>query len=126
MYNTKYVIAGLVVFLALFTSPFWLNMGKASYQRPELALPADAKECIEPVDYMRAEHMQILDTWRDQALREGKRTYVATDGKVWNVSLQNTCMKCHANKADFCDKCHTTNSVNVYCWDCHVEPKGNQ
>ncbi|MFV0350078.1 MAG: sulfate reduction electron transfer complex DsrMKJOP subunit DsrJ [Halodesulfovibrio sp.] len=128
MYNTKYVLPGLLIFLALFTSPFWAGkvFGTASYERPKLALPAGEKECIEPVEFMRTEHMQILDTWRDQALREGKRTYVASNGKVWNISLQNTCMKCHTNKAEFCDKCHTSNSVTPYCWDCHVEPKGNR
>lgn len=126
MYNTKYVLLGLIVFLGLFTAPFWANMGSATYERPKLALPADEKECIEPVEYMRAEHMHILDVWRDEALREGKRTYVASNGKVWTVSLQNTCLKCHTNKAEFCDKCHDSNSVSPYCWDCHVEPKGNQ
>ncbi len=126
MYNTKYVLLGLIVFLGLFTSPFWANLGSASYERPKLALPADQKECIESAEYMRAEHMQLLNVWRDEALREGKRSYVASNGKVWTISLQNTCMKCHTNKAEFCDKCHNSNSVNPYCWDCHVEPKGNQ
>ncbi len=126
MYNTKYIIPGIIIFLVLFTSPFWTNLGSSSYERPKLALPAGEKECIEPVEYMRAEHMTLLDTWRDEALREGKRTYVASNGKVWTISLQNTCMSCHANKAEFCDKCHDSNSVSPYCWDCHVEPKGNE
>ncbi|MEG6506529.1 sulfate reduction electron transfer complex DsrMKJOP subunit DsrJ [Nitratidesulfovibrio sp. 1201_IL3209] len=126
MYNGKYIIPGIVIFVGLFTFPFWSNLLTPKYERPQLALPAGQKECIEPAEYMRAEHMHILDVWRDQALREGKRAYVASNGKVWDISLQNTCMKCHANKADFCDKCHNTNSVSPYCWDCHVAPRGNQ
>lgn len=126
MYNGKYIIPGIVVFVGLFTFPFWSNLLTPVYERPQLALPADQKECIEPVAYMRAEHMYLLDMWRDQALREGKRAYVASNGKVWDISLQNTCMKCHANMADFCDKCHNSNSVTPYCWDCHVAPRGNQ
>lgn len=125
MYNTKYVLPGLLIFLAVFTFPFWGSVGADEYKRPELALPIDQKECIEPVEYMRAYHMDLLDTWRDQALREGKRTYTASNGKVWSASLQNTCMECHTNKEEFCDKCHVTNSVTPYCWDCHVAPKGN-
>jgi hypothetical protein len=39
------------------------------------------------------------------------------------MSLQNTCMQCHPNKAEFCDRCHNYASVKPYCWDCHVEPK---
>ncbi|MBG3877126.1 MULTISPECIES: sulfate reduction electron transfer complex DsrMKJOP subunit DsrJ [Nitratidesulfovibrio] len=126
MYNGKYIIPGIVIFVGLFTFPFWSNLLTPKYERPQLAMPADQKECIEPAEYMRAEHMHILDVWRDQALREGKRAYVASNGKVWDISLQNTCMKCHANKADFCDKCHNSNSVSPYCWDCHVAPRGNQ
>jgi hypothetical protein len=89
-----------------------------------MATPGAA--CIESTEFMRAEHMQILDSWRDMALREGKREYVASNGGVWTISLQNTCMQCHVNKVDFCDKCHNSNSVNPYCWDCHVAPKGNR
>ncbi len=146
MYNAKYIWPGVILFLALFTAPFWLNFGSGKYDYPEVAVPkakaADEKAwaaepqaerlsepgtaCIEPKEYMRAEHMQILNTWRDQALREEKREYTSTNGAKWEVSLQNTCMKCHANKAEFCDKCHNSNSVDPYCWDCHVAPKGNE
>ena len=126
MYNAKFIWPGIILFLGLFTLPFWLNSGTPEYKRPELALPANEKECIEPAAYMRAEHMQLLNTWRDMALREEKREYVASNNKVWEVSLQNTCMKCHTNYKDFCDKCHVSNSVSPYCWDCHVLPKGNE
>ena len=126
MYNGKYIIPGIVIFVGLFTFPFWSNLLTPKSERPLIALPAGETECIEPVGYMRAEHMHILNLWRDEALREGKRLYVASNGKQWEISLQNTCMKCHANKADFCDKCHNSNSVSPYCWDCHVAPRGNQ
>ena len=126
MYNAKFIVPGIVIFLGLFTIPFWSNIGSSTYDRPKLALPATEKECIEPREFMAAQHMQLLDHWRDMALREEKREYVASNGKVWTISLQNTCMSCHADKAGFCDKCHDSNSVSPYCWDCHVAPKGNQ
>ncbi|MDL2207427.1 sulfate reduction electron transfer complex DsrMKJOP subunit DsrJ [Desulfovibrio sp. OttesenSCG-928-M16] len=126
MYNAKYIWPGILVFVVLFTAPFWLNIGGSDYERPVVALPVAEKECVEPREYMAAEHMQLLDTWRDMALREEKREYVATSGKAWEISLQNTCMKCHTNKVDFCDKCHDSNSVDPYCWDCHLEPRGNK
>ncbi len=126
MYNSKYVIPGLIVLVAAFTAPFWLNALSSAYERPALALPTEYKECVETRDYMRAEHMHILNQWRDMALREGKREYVSSTGTRVEINLQNTCMKCHVNKADFCDKCHNSNSVSPYCWDCHVEPRGNQ
>ncbi len=124
MYNAKYIWAGIVIFLGLFTIPFWYNIGAPKYSRPEVALPVAEKECVESREFMAANHMQLLNEWRDSALRDDKRVYVSSTGKEWTISLQNTCLKCHSNKADFCDKCHATNSVDPYCWDCHVAPKG--
>lgn len=126
MYNAKYVIAGIIVFVAIFSSPFWMGAFSGSYSRPDVVLPKDKKECVEPVEYMRAEHMQLLNTWRDEALRKENREYVASNGKKWEISLQNTCMKCHNDASQFCDKCHVSNSVYPYCWTCHVLPRGNK
>ena len=126
MYNAKYIIPGIIVFLALCLFPFWYNFGTQAYVRPALVLPEDEKECVEPVEYMRTDHMLLLTDWRDMALREGLRSYTATDGRKWTVSLQNTCMNCHNDKAGFCDACHNDNNVVPDCWDCHVEPKEGQ
>ena len=133
MYNAKFVIPGIIVFAGLFTAPFWINMLSSGYEAVEVELPTEPvtffgeerSQCVEPREWMAANHMELLIEWRDQALREGKRIYVASDGKKWETSLQNTCMACHSNKAEFCDKCHNANSVNPYCWDCHVVPQGN-
>lgn len=127
MYNAKYIIPGLLVFAGIITLPIWINLCSTKYEYPAVALPAGPgmDTCIEDTIWMRANHMGLLIDWRDRALRESKRVYVAGDGRQWETSLQNTCMSCHANKAEFCDKCHDTNSVNPYCWDCHVIPQGN-
>ncbi len=125
MYNKKAVIAGIVVFLVICTAPFWTNFG-AKYSKPEVALPADSNECVESAAFMRAEHMQLLNEWRDQALRNDNRVYVSSTGKKWEISLQNTCLKCHSDYEQFCDKCHVTNNVDPYCWTCHILPKGSK
>ncbi len=126
MHNAKYIVPGIIVFIVLATLPFWWNVFQPAYEPPTVALPADKKECIEPVDVMRAEHFVILDVWRDAVVRDGARMWTASDGEVWNMSLQNTCMDCHTNKEEFCDTCHASNGVDPYCWDCHVAPRGNQ
>ena len=123
IHNAKYVIPGIIVFVAAVTFPFWFNLASPAYVRPALALPADQKECVETVEFMRAEHMQLLSDWRDKALREGLRSYTSSNGTVWEISLQNTCMSCHTDREKFCDACHTSNSVAPYCWDCHIEPE---
>ncbi len=118
------IIIGLVIFIGALCAPFAASMMSKEYKQPELKLPAGEKECIESKEFMRTKHMELLDQWRDWALRDGKRTYTNHAGKEFTISLQNTCMKCHNNKADFCDKCHADAGVTPYCWDCHIQPEG--
>ena len=121
------IIAGLIVFLCLITFPVWYNVvgGKSAY-KPELKIISKEKQCVESTKYMRSQHMQLLNDWRNSVVREGNRTYVALDGKKYNMSLSNTCMNCHSNKADFCDKCHNYLGVTPTCWKCHIAPEKNK
>lgn len=118
------IIVGLVIFIGMLTAPFAVGTMTKVYKQPELKLPANEKKCVESLEFMRTEHMQLLNEWRDYALRDGKRIYTNHEGKEFVISLQNTCMKCHNNKADFCDKCHADAGVSPYCWDCHIQPEG--
>ena len=123
MYNAKAVIIGIVIFVAVFSSPFWTSWIGQDYTKTGVVLPAGEKQCIEDTEFMRAQHMRLLDEWRDQALREENRVYEsALNGKKWVISLQNTCLKCHSNYTEFCEKCHVANSVYPYCWTCHIIP----
>lgn len=129
MYDGWKVVLGLIVFLIIVTIPFTLSIGRPHIKpEPSIDTPEiqkmEIKQCIEPKQYMREMHIRILDSWKDYATREGKRVYVATDGKTYTISLQNTCMRCHSNKDKFCDECHTYAGVKPYCWDCHIEPVG--
>lgn len=126
LYNAKAVYAGIAAFLVICSSPFWAGIGSSDYKKPEVTLPKDAKECVESAAFMKAEHMQLLNEWRDMALRADTRAYVSSTGKTWAISLQNTCLKCHNDYEQFCDKCHKTNNVDPYCWTCHVLPKGSK
>ncbi len=125
LYDAGKIIAGLVIFAAFFTVPFWYGGGKTS-EMPKLELTAQARQagqCVEPKERMRQDHMQLLDDWRDAAVRDGNRTYTSSTGKSYTVSLQNTCMDCHSNKDKFCDRCHGYMGVSkLYCWDCHLDP----
>ena len=123
MNDKKWITAGIVVFIVAASFPFWFNMGKAA-PAPELEYTAKAKaakECVRSKEYMAAEHMQLLDLWREQVVRSAKREYVNPEGKTYNMSLSNTCLDCHSNKAEFCDRCHNYASVTPYCWDCHID-----
>jgi hypothetical protein len=127
MKDKNKILAGLGIFIAAITLPFWFNMGKAA-PAPQLELTAKAKEaktCVMPTAYMTTEHMQLLDVWRHNVVRNEMRTFVNAEGKQFDMSLSNTCLDCHSNKAEFCDRCHNYASVRPYCWDCHIDnPKG--
>ena len=127
MYNGNKIGVGLIIFLCIMTFPVWYNIvgGKAAYS-PELKIETDEKDCVESAEYMRTEHMKLLDEWRDAVVRENNRTHVTHNGKEFNMSLSNTCLNCHANKADFCDKCHNYLEVEPTCWNCHVVPEENK
>lgn len=131
MHDANKIIPFLIIFIAIAAFPFYYNMGKVSARpEPKLDTPAiqelTEKQCVESKEFMRANHMQLLNQWRDAVVREGKDIYTSSNGKKYNMSLQNTCMKCHSNKAEFCDRCHKYASVKPYCWDCHIAPKGRK
>ncbi|MDL1955840.1 MAG: sulfate reduction electron transfer complex DsrMKJOP subunit DsrJ [Candidatus Desulfofervidus auxilii] len=125
MYDGGKILTGLVIGIALLTFPLWYNLGKAAkVAEPKLTPKAEqAKYCVEPKEYMVAEHMALLDKWRNWVVRDGYRVYVGFNGKEYDMSLQNTCMDCHSNKKKFCDECHNYAGVKPYCWTCHLEPK---
>ncbi|NLB53227.1 MAG: sulfate reduction electron transfer complex DsrMKJOP subunit DsrJ [Syntrophomonadaceae bacterium] len=129
MYNSKKIITGLIIFALIITAPFLLNIGRAN-EIPELSLDTpmidqmDDKHCIESVEFMRTEHPQLLDDWRDQAVREGNTVYISGSGDAYEMSLENSCLQCHSNREQFCDSCHTYTAVQPYCWDCHDAGKG--
>lgn len=121
------IVFGLVIFLALVSFPIWFSatQGRTDY-RPELEYPVGETSCVESKEYMRSDHMDLLNEWRNSVVREGVRSYTSTEAHhtEYDMSLQNTCMKCHANKANFCDRCHDYVGVSPKCWECHVEPRG--
>jgi hypothetical protein len=129
MNDKKWIVLGLIIFVGLFSFPLWYNIGKAA-PAPKVVLTEKAKaagECVMSKAYMTTEHMQLLDLWRHSVVRNAKREFVNPEGKRFNMSLSNTCLDCHSNKAEFCDRCHNYASVRPYCWQCHLDtPKGEE
>jgi len=137
MYDSGKVVTGIIVFVGVVTFPLWYSFAAGDpSRRPELQKPQG--QCVESTDYMRAFHMDLLNQWRDDAVREGKRVYASPDGRKHWISLSydgqvhnnavasKSCMDCHSSKEKFCDECHDYVGVTPYCWDCHIEPKGDR
>jgi hypothetical protein len=125
MHDGGKIIAGLVAFLALVTFPLWFTLANGRGAPPTLAKPVRGEHCVEATTYMRSQHMDLLNVWRDAVVREDLRTHASRDfpGESHEMSLTNTCLSCHADKTQFCDQCHNYLGVSPYCWDCHVDPK---
>jgi hypothetical protein len=121
------ILVGLAVFLALVTFPVWYNLFAGQPPAPpEPKLPIGGGQCVQDTATMRTDHMALLMEWRDDAVRSNDRIFTTSDGRRYYKSLSATCMSCHAEKSEFCDKCHNYAAVSPYCWDCHVEPTGGQ
>lgn len=126
MHDGWKIVAGLAVFVLLATSPLVYNAVSADQaSAPELVDPPNgARQCVEDAAWMRSSHMDLLNDWRDAVVRDGRRDYTSgLTGAVHDMSLSRTCVGCHSNKDEFCDRCHTYMAVAPYCWDCHVEPE---
>jgi len=123
------ILIGLAVFVVLVTFPFWGRLAAAGEPHPgrgELSYPDPSKAtaCVEDSAWMTANHMNLLNDWRDQAVREGITEYRSTGGQTWTISLTGTCLDCHDNRDDFCTRCHDYADVAPTCWECHTTPGG--
>lgn len=125
------IVFGLAVFVILVTFPFWSRVaasGESQTRLPELDYPTDETACVEDTPFMTANHMDLLNQWRDDLVRDGIQEYTATSGgnagQVYEMSLTKTCLDCHESRDDFCTRCHDYANVTPTCWECHTTPGG--
>ncbi len=82
------IYSGLLIFLGLITFPVWHDLAAGTTSRgPEPILPAQEKQCVAPLSYMRTSHMHLLMDWRDSVVRHGVHSYKAFNGKTYRMSL---------------------------------------
>ncbi|HRY38480.1 MAG TPA: sulfate reduction electron transfer complex DsrMKJOP subunit DsrJ, partial [Smithellaceae bacterium] len=121
------IILGLGIFVVGVTFPIWYGTIKST-PAPVLSLDTPVinsmqnKKCVEDTAFMRGNHMKMLDVWRDEVVRKGQRKYTAKDGRKYEKSLTGTCIQCHSNKEQFCDRCHNYVGAKPTCFSCHVVP----
>ena len=84
---------------------------------------ASLDRCVEPTEYMRKNHMEVLLHQRDLTVHQGIRTE--------RHSLVG-CIDCHAGKDEqgrfvsvdakgqFCGGCHEVTAVDIDCFQCHA------
>lgn len=84
---------------------------------------ANEKSCVEPTDFMRRNHMEVIKHQRDETVHGGIRST--------KHSLAG-CIACHGAKGptgdllpvndekQFCGACHDFAAVRLNCFDCHA------
>jgi hypothetical protein len=84
---------------------------------------ANEERCVEPTDFMRRNHMEVIKHQRDETVHGGIRST--------KHSLAG-CIECHASYGDdgapvpvdhdeqFCGACHAFAAVRLNCFDCHA------
>ena len=123
------ILIGLFLFVILVTYPFWgrlVSPEGAAAARPELVYPDSSKGpfCVEDTPYMTSNHMDLLNRWRDDLVRDGITEWVSSSGKTYFPSLTKTCLGCHDDRDGFCTRCHDYANVTPTCWECHTTPGG--
>ncbi len=85
--------------------------------------PAKGIQCVEPVEIIRRQHMDMLDHQRDETVHGGIR------GKKHSLV---GCIDCHAQtdaageaipidaEGQFCESCHRYAAVTIDCFSCHA------
>lgn len=84
---------------------------------------AGLKACVEPTEYMRRNHMELIEHQRDATVHEGIR------GTKYSLA---GCIECHVSRGpegnpvpvnsahQFCNACHVYAAVDLNCFDCHA------
>ena len=117
------ILLGYGLFVVFFTFPLWRAAAVGSSASMPRLQSSPAGQCVEPVEQMRAAHMDMLFQWRKDAVRHNNLSFVAFNGKVYSKSLDGTCLSCH-DKQQFCDRCHAYSGVSgPGCWNCHNDPR---
>lgn len=115
-YSTNYVISSSTLCQSCH------GTGKVGYIPEEERITTEAEQGILTVNEERDRHKDLLDDWKKSVVRQGNTIYVASDGQEYKMSL-TTCLKCHPNKPEFCDQCHSYVKVRPNCWNCHNLPE---
>jgi hypothetical protein len=89
---------------------------------------AQLENCVEPTEYMRRNHMEVIRHQRDTTVYGGIRST--------KHSLAG-CVECHVGydadhkpvdidgKGQFCAQCHSYAAITLNCFDCHATiPEG--
>jgi predicted CXXCH cytochrome family protein len=112
----------LLVTVVNATEPESSSLGQVILPSPEL--PTDAKQCVEPAEVMRRDHMKFLMHQRDETVIDGIRSnkYSLTGCVNCHAQANNDGQKVRAEDPEyFCTECHVYTAVRIDCFECHSD-----
>lgn len=93
--------------------------------KPTITNAVKGEQCVEDADFMRRNHMKLLNHQRDKTVIEGVRTKKHSLKECINCHASETTGSVAAAKDDFCVSCHSYAAVKIDCFDCHsTKPQG--
>jgi hypothetical protein len=129
MHDRGKVLIGIAIFLVIVLFPIWFSLAGGGLGKLPESFPnpkAEGKSCVRDKKFMRESHMELLNDWRDEVVRDGNRDEIVIDGVPWKKSLTRTCLTCHGGEKygydKFCNACHTHAGVSPNCYECHNIP----
>lgn len=113
--NIPIAIPVVIILLPLVYSLAGYVLARGSRDsQPFLQMPEERHEyCVRDAEYMRFHHWELLQSVRDEVVRQGKTADVTFDG----------CRVCHNDRARFCNECHDAANVRPDCFTCHYYPE---
>jgi len=96
-----------------------LSSAHAAAPKPVIEKAAKGEQCVEDTNYMRRNHMKVLNHHRDKTVIEGIRTKQHSLKECINCHASEKTGSVAASKENFCVSCHTYASVKIDCFDCH-------
>lgn len=113
-------LLAIAAVLLLTTSKLWLGSAVA---QPEIPPATKGEQCVAETDFMRKNHMKMLNHQRDETVIDGVR------GNPYSLV---GCVDCHAQRdagnkpvridaeGQFCETCHAFAAVKIDCFSCHA------
>lgn len=84
---------------------------------------AGLRSCVEPTEFMRREHMELIQHQRDATVHQGIRStkHSLAECISCHVSKGGTEQSVPINRVDqFCGACHAYSAVSLDCFQCHA------
>jgi hypothetical protein len=111
----RHMLGAAMVLLVVPLSASVIGFASGSEKAPFLQPVTAGSACVLDASAMRYHHMTYLKELRDQVVRSGVR-----DGVVGSAPRgMSSCHSCHADRTQFCDKCHNRAGVTPDCFGCH-------